>query len=185
MAGISTLHAPFAQIIDAHAKQLGMKTESDQRPRGRGRPSLYSTEIANAICERLMRGETMLSISEDSTMPGLSTLCRWLVENPEFRELTKGAKESGTDVLADQCIRIADDPTISPQDKRVRIDTRLRLIGKWNAKKYGDRIAHDIQTETRFIPLDELEEKVRKIELERQSRVPALAAPESLCDAAS
>ena len=57
-----------------------MKTQSEQRPRGRGRPSIYSAETANAICERLMRGETMLSISEDDTMPGLSTICRWLVD---------------------------------------------------------------------------------------------------------
>ena len=154
-----------------------MKTQSEQRPRGRGRPSIYSAETANAICERLMRGETMLSISEDSTMPGLSTACRWLVENPEFRELTRAAKESGTDVLADECLHIADDPTISPNDKRVRIDTRLRLIGKWNAKRYGDRIAHEVATETKFIPLDELADKVRRIQLEN-NRLLTVGEPE-------
>ena len=26
-------------------------------------------------------------------------------------------------------------------DRRVRIDTRLRLIGKWNATIYGDKVA--------------------------------------------
>ena len=154
-----------------------MKTLPEQSRRGRGRPSLYSTETANAICERLMRGETMLSISEDSTMPGLSTMCRWLVENPEFRELTRSAKESGTDVLADECLRIADDPAISPHDKRVRIDTRLRLIGKWNAKRYGDRIAHEVATETKFIPLDELADKVRRIQLEN-NRLLTVGEPE-------
>jgi hypothetical protein len=25
-------------------------------------------------------------------------------------------------------------------EKRVRIDTRLRLLGKWNARQYGDKI---------------------------------------------
>ena len=154
-----------------------MKTQSEQRPRGRGRPSIYSADIANAICERLMRGETMLSISEDSTMPGLSTMCRWLVENPEFRELRTNARESGTDVLADECIRIADDPNISPNDKKVRIDTRLRLIGKWNAKRYGDRIAHEVVPENKFIPLDELEDQIRRIELERNHLV-ELGEPE-------
>ena len=121
----------------------------------------------------------MLSISEDSTMPGLSTICRWLVENPEFRELTRSARESGTDVLADECIRIADDPNISPHDKRVRIDTRLRLIGKWNARKYGDRIAHEVATENRSIPLDELTEKIEKIQLERSKRLFLGDAPQT------
>jgi len=150
-----------------------------KRPRGRGRPSIYSADIANAICERLMRGETMLSISEDSTMPGLSTMCRWLVAHPEFRELRTNARESGTDVLADECIRIADDPSISPNDKKIRIDTRLRLIGKWNAKRYGDRIAHEVVPENKFIPLDELEEKIRRIELERNQLV-ALGEQETI-----
>lgn len=40
--------------------------------------------------------------------------------------------------MADDCIRIADDPVLEPNDKRIRIDTRMRLIGKWNAKKYGE-----------------------------------------------
>ena len=110
-------------------------------------------------------------------MPGLSTLCRWLVENPEFRELTRAAKESGTDVLADECLHIADDPKIRPSDKKIRIDTRLRLIGKWNAKRYGDRIAHEVVPENKFIPLDELEEKIRRIELERNQLV-ELGEPE-------
>jgi hypothetical protein len=52
------------------------------------------------------------------------------------------ARQHGTHFLAGDCLRISDDPGLEPQDKRVRIDTRLRLIGKWNAKEYGDKIAH-------------------------------------------
>jgi len=38
--------------------------------------------------------------------------------------------------MAGDCITIADTPG-DPSDKRVRIDTRLRLIGMWNRKDYG------------------------------------------------
>jgi hypothetical protein len=36
-------------------------------------------------------------------------------------------------------------------EKRVRIDTRLRLLGKWNARQYGDKI--EIET-TQVKPLN-------------------------------
>ena len=39
--------------------------------------------------------------------------------------------------MADECIRIADDASLEPHDRRIRIDTRLRLIGQWNRAVYG------------------------------------------------
>ena len=74
-------------------------------------------------------------------------------------------------MLADECISIADNPTLDPNDKRIRIDTRLRLIGKWNAKKYGDKIAMEHEHQHKFIPLDELTEKIQKIQLEKNRMV--------------
>jgi hypothetical protein len=73
-------------------------------------------------------------------MPSYMAVWRWEKANEEFRELSAYAREIGTHHIADDCLNIADDPTLEPQDKRVRIDTRLRLIGKWNAKRYGDAV---------------------------------------------
>ena len=42
--------------------------------------------------------------------------------------------------MADECIEIADDKDIDPQHKRFMIDTRIRLIGKWNSKAYGEKV---------------------------------------------
>jgi hypothetical protein len=105
-----------------------------------GRPSSYSDELAYKICERLSYGETLRSICLDPAMPSLTTIFRWEEVNPKFRELSARAREKGTHQLADECIAIADDPNLEPHDKRIRIDTRLRLIGKWNAKRYGEKI---------------------------------------------
>jgi len=105
-----------------------------------GRPSIYSEELALKICERLSHGETLRSICLDPSMPSLMTIFRWEDNNQRFRELSSRAREKGTHLLADECIAIADDPNLEPHDKRIRIDTRLRLIGKWNAKRYGDKL---------------------------------------------
>ncbi len=144
--------------------------------RKRGRPSIYSPEVCEEICLRLSKGETMTRICEDDHMPSIATVFRWEIERPDFRELSSRARENGTHVMADQCISIADNPTLDPNDKRIRIDTRLRLIGKWNAKKYGDKIAMEHEHQHKFIPLDELEEKVRRIQLEK-NRLVELGSP--------
>lgn len=104
------------------------------------RPSLYSDALADTICERLAKGEPLARICDDEGMPDFSTVWRWERDNEAFRKLSAHAREVGTHFMADDCIRIADGEG-EPADKRVRIDTRLRLIGKWNAKKYGDKVA--------------------------------------------
>lgn len=102
------------------------------------RPSGRTPEIVEAICLRLSHGETLQKICSDDDMPNYSTIWRWEQEDAEFCTLSAHAREIGTHYIADDCINIADNPAIEPADKRVRIDTRLRLIGKWNSKKYGD-----------------------------------------------
>lgn len=104
-----------------------------------GRPSLKTPEVIEEIAERLSNGEPMARICKDEHMPAFRTVLRWEDEDEEFRRVSMRAREYGTHHMADDCLRIADDEDLEPQDKRIRIDTRLRLIGKWNQKVYGDK----------------------------------------------
>lgn len=104
-----------------------------------GRPSLKTEEVVNEIVERLSNGEPLARICDDDHMPHFSTVWRWESDDEEFRKLSARAREYGTHYMADDCLRIADDDDLEPSDKKVRIDTRIRLIGKWNAKSYGDK----------------------------------------------
>lgn len=103
------------------------------------RPSKRSVAVVDEIVNRLAHGEPLARICDDDHMPDFSTVWRWEADDEEFRKLTTHAREVGTHFLADDCITIADGPG-DPADKRIRIDTRLRLIGKWNAKRYGDKV---------------------------------------------
>jgi hypothetical protein len=109
-----------------------------------GRPSKYSDKLAEEICRRLGKGEPMARICDDDHMPSYNTIWRWENENAEFRELSARAKQNGTHFLADDTLRIADDDTIDTQRAKLMIDTRLRLIGKWNAKAYGDKLQQEV-----------------------------------------
>ncbi|MGA0604878.1 hypothetical protein ACO2Q0_02670 [Phenylobacterium sp. VNQ135] len=103
------------------------------------RPSKRTPKVAEEIVRRLAHGEPLARICADDHMPDFSTVWRWEREDEEFRKLSTHARELGTHYMADDCIRIADGDG-DPADKRIRIDTRLRLIGKWNARKYGDKL---------------------------------------------
>lgn len=110
-----------------------------------GRPSKYSDELAAAICERLAAGEPLAKICRDDAMPAYSTVNKWIAENKAFSELSARAKRDGTHFLADESLEIADeplpddDPAVEIAHRKLKIDTRMRLIGKWNRNDYGDK----------------------------------------------
>jgi hypothetical protein len=106
-----------------------------------GRPTDYNQEIAEMILDKLADGKPMKVICKEEGMPCYMSVLRWQRRHPEFGDLVARAKVDGTHALADECIEIADEKKADPADRRVRIDTRLRLIGKWNATIYGDKVA--------------------------------------------
>jgi hypothetical protein len=105
-----------------------------------GRPTLMTEDLAATIAERIASGETMVSVCNTPGFPSYTTVMRWQAENVTFRDTIARARENGTHVLAEQCLSIADNTSIDPAHKRVMVDTRMKLIGKWNARSYGDRL---------------------------------------------
>jgi hypothetical protein len=59
----------------------------------RGRPSHYSAEIADTICDRLAGGESLRGICADAGIPDRATVSRWLGRYEEFRDLYGSARE--------------------------------------------------------------------------------------------
>src|SRR5690606_772345 len=126
-----------------------------------GRPSDYCQEVADAICERLVNGESMRAICRDEDMPAISTVFRWLGLHPEFSEQYARAREEQAETLADEIVAIADEGehkvieeqggTVVVYDSaavarnRLRVDARKWVAAKLQPKKYGDRqtVAHE------------------------------------------
>lgn len=122
-----------------------------------GRPSIFSDEIALAICARLSDGESLRKICCDDAMPGQTTVYRWLMENEAFREQYACARELQADTLFDEILDIADDASNDWMERhgennpgwrengeairrsQIRIDSRKWMAGKLRPKKYGDK----------------------------------------------
>ena len=114
-----------------------------------GRPSTYSTDIADAICERLADGESLRAICSDDAMPCKAAVFRWLSERPEFADQYARAREEQAEALADELVAIADGPggedsaVLTARD-RLRVDARKWVASKLKPKKYGDKIQSEI-----------------------------------------
>lgn len=151
-----------------------------------GRPTHYSEELADTICERLAAGESMRSISRDEIMPSSATMFSWLRSKPEFLEQYERAKEESADALVEEMLDIADDGTNDWMEKydkegacigwqvngehvqrsRLRLDTRKWAASKLKPKKYGDRITQEHIGNVNITSLtdEELSDRLRQAE---------------------
>jgi hypothetical protein len=125
-----------------------------------GRPTDYTPELADSICERLATGESMRSVSRDPDMPAMCTLFKWLRVHESFAEQYTRAKEESADALVEDMLDIADDGTNDwieecddegakaayklngehVQRSRLRVDTRKWAASKLKPKKYGEKV---------------------------------------------
>jgi len=128
-----------------------------------GRPSTFAQDIADAICERLMDGESLRTICKSDDMPAASTVFRWLTLNKPFSEQYARAREIQADLLFDDVLDIADDGSNDwmqranadgslgdtvlngehVQRSKLRVDARKWMAGKLAPKKYGDRVLNE------------------------------------------
>lgn len=123
--------------------------------RGPGRPTTYSQDLADRICEQLIEGSSLRTICRDGAMPNRKTVFRWLAGNGVFRVQYAQARELQADTLFEDTLDIADDAsndwTLEKEDEdgfryngdhvqraKLRIDTRKWIASKLAPKKYGD-----------------------------------------------
>jgi len=106
-----------------------------------GRPSDFTPEIANDICEALADGKSLREICAEDDKPDRSTVRRWLSQNEEFRAQYAHAREQQADAYADKILTEAFDAT-DASIGRLRMDALKWTASKLAPKKYGDKLAH-------------------------------------------
>lgn len=111
-----------------------------------GRPSSYTPEIGDDICERLANGESLRRICLTPNYPRCATVFRWLASNEQFREQYVRAREAQADTLADEIIDIADGKRTEYEGgekdvnrDRLSVDARKWVAAKLKPKVYGDK----------------------------------------------
>lgn len=141
-----------------------MTEESPQESPKIGRPSDYTQELADRICDLLSDGISLRRVCSMESMPAKITVLRWLRIHEDFRTQYARAKEESADTHADDMTDIADDGSndwTEALDKdgeptgrmvpnldhiarsRLRVDTRKWIAAKLKPKKYGEKIEHE------------------------------------------
>ncbi len=123
-----------------------------------GRPSEFSQEVFDAICDRMAQGESVRKICDDAGLPSRSTLFRWLKNDNGRQDQYQIARDAGIDRMAEEIIKIADDasgdyfiedrdgkPVVVPdharvQRARLQVDARKWILSKIAPRKYGDKV---------------------------------------------
>jgi hypothetical protein len=135
------------------------------KPKKIGRPSKYSPAVAQEICEGLAEGTPLREICRRDHMPEWRTVYDWMARDEALSAAIARARDIGYDKMAEECLQIADTPVqgskiVETDDgkvmytredmlghRKLQIETRLKLLAKFNPKKYGDRaiLAGDVE----------------------------------------
>lgn len=110
-----------------------------------GTPIEYKDSDIDELLLQLEKGIPLRTICSNKGMPSKSSVYDWIEGDEDFAGRFRAARARGVHALAEECLVIADEHAIDAVDvshKRLRIDTRLRLAGKWLPKAYGDKVDH-------------------------------------------
>lgn len=122
----------------------------------------YSAEarekIAKEILERLAKGEPLAAICRDDFLCNAETWRNWCKQDETLGIAYARAREDGFDQIALECLEIADDTSKDTKvtkdgaeicnsewisRSKLRVETRLKLLAKWDPKRYGERIQNE------------------------------------------
>lgn len=122
-------------------------------------PSKFTQELFDEICARLSKGEPLAQICRDEGMPSSNTVRDWCAKDESLAIAYARARDEGFDAIALDTLHIADDngkdrrygldgkETIDSDHisrSKLRVETRLKLLAKWDPKRYGDRVTTEL-----------------------------------------
>lgn len=168
----------------------------------RGRPSRYTEDIADRICEEISGGRSLLAICGEAGMPKPATVFRWLANErySTFRDMYARAREAQADALFDEILEIADTPLIGERVKsddgrtevtredmlghrKLQVDTRKWVAAKLAPRKYGDRLELDHRGQLPPLVETMTQDQMRNILEDRVGELVAAAARAAAGDA--
>jgi hypothetical protein len=130
---------------------------SENLPIKRRRSALKdSPDIRERIITGISEGIPLAVICREDGMPSVTTVWNWEQEDAELSESIARARLIGFDAIAAEALQIADTPVIGEEitdsedgrtikradmlgHRKLQVETRLKLLAKWDPKRYGDR----------------------------------------------
>lgn len=109
--------------------------------------------IKTSICEQIARGIPLAEIARQPGMPKRQTVHDWMAADEDFAGRFARARDDGADAIAEQTLEIVDQQPERDQlgkidpgwvaHQKLRAEHRLKLLAKWNPKKYGEKLVQE------------------------------------------
>jgi hypothetical protein len=134
-------------------------TDESSPPAKEGNPTIYSQEMADAICLRIMEGGTVRKICTEPGMPARSTVHMWVQTNKPFALQYDNACKIRREIWAEEIIDIADTTEMGEvmkdgpngkeirtgdmvQHRHLRVESRKWILARTDAR-FGDRVRQE------------------------------------------
>lgn len=134
------------------------KAAPKKKPHGNATPNM--AKIKDDICAWIESGQTLADFCRLKGMPSRRSIYFWMEDDAEFAARFARAREVGFDAIAEDTVRIMDEDPERIQEfdaegnlhpgrvdagfvqwQKARVDLRLKLLSKWDPKRYGDKLA--------------------------------------------
>ena len=139
---VNTKSGGKLQTVGKQSTKLGRPTEKPD------------PVIVNEIIDWIAHGNTLRSYCRLKNKPNWRTIYNWLEKDDgDFIARFAHARDMGADAIAEECLEIIDSPPplcgsegntrLDPaavQMQKNRVEARLKLLAKWNPKKYGEKV---------------------------------------------
>jgi len=159
-AATKAIHAEDAEELIAQKRQqemieaFGGNKPPAEAAKKRGRPSKWTQEIEDEICERLSRGEPLRAICRLEGFPEWTTVYNWMESRDGFSERVARARENGVEAIAQDTLAMIDaEPRYIEDGKggtridagyvqwlKLRTEQRMKLLACWSPNRYGNRV---------------------------------------------
>lgn len=126
--------------------------KKDAKPRGR--PSLFTQAISDAIIADLIEGKSLVEICQSDSMPNRMTVLRWMEKHPDFAAGIARAREEQAEYMDHLVNKTANECTPdNAAAARVKIAAYQWRAAKLKPKSFGDNSSLKIDQTNRTAPM--------------------------------
>jgi pyruvate kinase len=140
----------------------------------------WTPELEQSVVDWISSGQTLREFGRQPGNPSHDAVYAHEDLSPDFKQRIARARLDGEEAIAQDCLQIADTTQLGEivtlkadgseerkiadmiEHRKLKIDTRLKLLAKWNPRKWGDRSSVELTVDTLADRLRQAEQAIKE-----------------------